>query len=41
MEDSTLKELNEMEASKLPDIEFLKNGYKDAQGTPRQLQGPE
>ena len=37
MEDSTLKELNEMEVSKLSDIEFKVMVIKDAQGTHRQL----
>ena len=41
MEDSLLKELNEMEVSKLSDIKFKNNGCEDAQGTHRQLQGTE
>ena len=32
-EKSPEKELNEIEASKLPDTEFKRNGYKDAQPT--------
>ena len=41
MEDSTLKELNEMEVTKESDTELKKNGYEGVQATLRQLQGPE
>ena len=41
MEESLLKELNEMEVTKLSDNRIQNNGYKDAQGTHTQLQGTE
>ena len=41
MEEFPGKELNEIELSKLSDIEFKKDGYKDAQRTQWQLEGTE